>query len=682
MTSQFITDLKKADISRREALMRAVAIAAGGLLQGCGGGAGGSSAIAELESAAGGDTAAALGAAPAAPVASPPAGGSAAAAPAPFAQPGVTPGVVTGKYRYEQTRLFQSVASATIASRLPGGLAYPWEGRGPTNVYVDMGLGWPWTRAGGDWVDADSVRHGTNPWFTVATNAVSGSTAVYTYSVDATAALGFIQTKNRWCALLLRTRGTPRVIAGLHQGTQPVPKIDVTYTDGTTATLKCLLIGAMSAGSTIPSTTAAKYNLPVVTEFERPTKAVRSATLSFTVVEHWSGSAMQVDGFVIDPPVNTAGAFTGVAASAGGLDAGLDQNAAVIGVHRYMDGTAYSDFVSTGRDPLVYNVGAERNYDPAIWGRGATDKTKFPHLDLGKWIGVGTNWNKVDSTYTGEGFQPLVAGMGAMRVRMPAEPGITDGSSIGYTGSLASNAFIFLPEPDFGLLKRIFVRYYLRLSGYAPTSAKRYQVLQGTTPTWTDMAGKTGIAPSHVTSYGGVSGTSGGGYGWQLRLSWADCDAEQGGPDEKGISLGLHTYDFQWNNPVRHGVLDTPRDMMFGQQGGLGGVIYHDKWYCIEMEVDLNTVMAGSPGYLRDGAVRMWVDGRLAFERSDMVMRSLPIITPAYSDTSLRPCRELGHRDLWFNWFHGGKTLNTIDRTVFFTGLVWSRAYIGPMKPS
>ena len=65
-----------------------------------------------------------------------------------------------------------------------------------------------------------------------------------------------------------------------------------------------------------------------------------------------------------------------------------------------------------------------------------------------------------------------------------------------------------------------------------------------------------------------------------------------------------------------------------------------------------------------------------------MVMRTLPIITPAYSDTNLRPCRELGHRDLWFNWFHGGKTLNTVDRTVFFTGLVWSRAYIGPMKPA
>jgi hypothetical protein len=593
----------------------------------------------------------------------------------------MTPGSVIGKYRYQQSRLFQSVPAATIPARLVGGAPYPWEGRGPTNDYVDRGIGWTWTRSGGDWLDADSVRHGAKPWFTVATNAVSGSSAVHTYSLDVTAALKFAQVHGRWCAFLLRSRGAARAIAGLHQGDQPVPKIAVTYQNGSTATLKCLLMGAMASGSDTPRTTAAKYNLPLVTEFERPTSVVTAATLTFTVVEHWSGSVTDVDGFLLDPPLNAAAAYTGVAASGGPLDASLDQHPSIIGLHRYLDGTAWTDFASTGRDPLVYNLGAERNFDPAIYGTGPTDKTKFPHLDLGKWIGAGPNWSKVDSTYTGEGFEALTPGLGAVRVHMPAEPGVGDGVNIGYTGSLAANAFIFLPEPDFGRLKRIFVRYYLRLSSYTPTAAKRYQFSQTGIPVWTDMAGKTGIAPSHVTTYGGVSGSSGGGYGWQLRLAWADCDADQGGPDEKGVALGLHTYDFLFNSPVRFGALDKPRDTQFGQQGGLGGVIYQGKWYCVEMEVDLNTVMVNSPGWLRDGAVRMWVDGRLAYERTDLVMRSLPLINPAYSDTSLRPCRELGHRDLWFNWFHGGKTLNTIDRTLFFTGLVWSRAYVGPMKP-
>ena len=195
------------------------------------------------------------------------------------------------------------------------------------------------------------------------------------------------------------------------------------------------------------------------------------------------------------------------------------------------------------------------------------------------------------------------------------------------------------------------------------------------------MNGKTGIAPSHSTSYGGVSGSSGGKHGWQMRLAWADCDAAQGGPDENGLALGLHTYDFLYNNrPFDYGNTDTMRQTQFGQKDGLGGIIYHGKWYCLEMEVDLNSVMESAPGYLQDGAVRVWVDGSLAFERTEMVMRSLPILSVPYDSTNIRPCRELGHRDLWFNWFHGGKTFNTIDRTLFFTGLAWGREYIGPMK--
>ena len=86
------------------------------------------------------------------------------------------------------------------------------------------------------------------------------------------------------------------------------------------------------------------------------------------------------------------------------------------------------------------------------------------------------------------------------------------------------------------------------------------------------------------------------------------------------------------------------------------------------------------PGYLEDGAVRIWIDGRLVFERTAMVMRFLPLHAAAADPSKLRPVRQLGHRDLWFNWFHGGKTYNPIDRTLFLTGLVWGREYIGPMK--
>lgn len=78
--------------------------------------------------------------------------------------------------------------------------------------------------------------------------------------------------------------------------------------------------------------------------------------------------------------------------------------------------------------------------------------------------------------------------------------------------------------------------------------------------------------------------------------------------------------------------------------------------------------------------MHVWLDGRLSFERIGGVMCSLPLLDLAYDELQLRPVRELGHRDLWFNGFHGGKTSNGIDRTVFITGLVWGRSYIGPMR--
>ena len=106
-------------------------------------------------------------------------------------------------------------------------------------------------------------------------------------------------------------------------------------------------------------------------------------------------------------------------------------------------------------------------------------------------------------------------------------------------------------------------------------------------------------------------------------------------------------------------------------------MLYADQWYCIETELKL---MPGAPGYVADGELRAWVDGRLAFERTGMVFRTQPIADLAYDPQRLRPCRDLGIRGLWLNWFHGGKTVATFDRTTFYTGLVWAQDYIGPMK--
>ena len=93
--------------------------------------------------------------------------------------------------------------------------------------------------------------------------------------------------------------------------------------------------------------------------------------------------------------------------------------------------------------------------------------------------------------------------------------------------------------------------------------------------------------------------------------------------------------------------------------------------------------MQAAPGFLADGELRAWVDGRLVFERTGLVFRSFPMRGaggPPTGPTVMPPVRELGVRALWLNWYHGGVTQNTVPRTMFMTGLAWGSEYIGPMR--
>jgi hypothetical protein len=585
-----------------------------------------------------------------------------------------------GAYRTSQPALFQAVPSQGIPNRLPDGRPYYWDNYGPTDVYVDFQTGWRWSNRGGDWLDSRLVKQGSSPWFSAPVADAIGATAIKTYKVDVTVALNHCFTQDRWCAFLLVAKNAARAMAGLFHGSQAAPFIDVTYRSGTKVRLACKMLAVNSSSSVTPSTTAASLSLPAFSEFERPREAVLSASLSFVITEHWSGINPTVDGYLLDPPVNTNAPRQGLAASAGRLDEGLANNPAVIGVHRYLDGTTLADFANM--EPL--NINAEHHFDPAIYGTGPQDLTKLPHAGLGKWINVSSDWSVVPSSFQGQGFQPLSPGLGALRIQMPAGSNVVDGSVVGSAGTLAGNGMIFLPENLFGRLGRIFVRYYFRLgSPNKRLPADRKQVYhQPGASTWTNMGGKFGIAPDHNTSLGGVSGSSGGGYGWQLRHAWYECDAGLGGPDEGAWTPGFHLYDYFYRNPPGHnyGNVDgISADEQWGQTGGVGGALYAGRWYCIETELKLNTA-TNDIGYAADGELRTWIDGRLAYERSGMVFRTLPIANVAYSPYNLRACRELGVRGLWLNWFHGGKTQSTVDRTIFYTGLAWSKEYIGPSK--
>ena len=590
----------------------------------------------------------------------------------------------TYKYRNQSPYLFQTVSTGTYLSPLPAypGYYYYADLWWPTYLSVDPQAGWQWRNPGWDWIDKNLLSQGTGAWASFGANAVAGSTAIYTYTgTDVTALVQYVQSNSKWLALMVTNTGWARAAGGIVTPGQTPPSINVTYTDGSTGVLRARIVANDSRGGSYPVTITRSLWLPVFMEFDRPIKPVSSAKINITITEHWSGNAT-VQIFLLDPPVNSEPITdtTGLASLAWPLDTGLSSVPGILWAQKIVDGSVLSDFVVWNDS----NKWSEFNYDPAIWG-GTPNRTLWPHKDAGKWIqrnALMSNVSIVGSSFTGEGFTPLAPGIWAMRLSMPYF-NVVDGQEVTNGWRVASDMIMFMDEPNFGRLDHIFVRYYVRMgTPYSPQVSDRKLILSNGVPRWTDMGGKMGIGPSHATSYGGVSGSSGWGYGWQMRQSWKDNEAGQWGPDEQGVTQGFHLYDYQSNNPTgyRYGTEQDGTFERWGQKWGLGSMMYAGQWYEIETELKLNTVFTGSNTYLPDGELRAWVDGKLVWEGTGMVFRTLPIYDPGYNPSRIRPARELGVKELWLNWFHGGQSENTYPRTMFYSNIAWGKSRIGKMQ--
>lgn len=89
-----------------------------------------------------------------------------------------------------------------------------------------------------------------------------------------------------------------------------------------------------------------------------------------------------------------------------------------------------------------------------------------------------------------------------------------------------------------------------------------------------------------------------------------------------------------------------------------GALFQRNRWYCIEQHVRLNR-----PG-AADGGIRVWIDGRLVMERSQVRLRTV---------------ERLHIETLWLNVWHGGVAKSPHDQHVFIDNIVLARRYIGPM---
>ena len=201
-------------------------------------------------------------------------------------------------------------------------------------------------------------------------------------------------------------------------------------------------------------------------------------------------------------------------------------------------------------------------------------------------------------------------------------------------GNLALNLLYKFAENLGYEPEEIFMRYYLRLANdWNPTS-------QG--GKFPGIAGTYGRA-----GWGGRK--SDGENGWSMRGSFNVVPKEDN-PLHGQTPIG--TYAYHADMQARYGS-GWPWSI-----DGLG-VLKRNRWYSIEQHVKLNT-----PGK-RDGIMRAWVDGKLAFENHEVNFRTTD---------ALKIDR------IWMNVYHGGTGLAPEDYHLFIDNVVIAKNYIGPMS--
>lgn len=203
-------------------------------------------------------------------------------------------------------------------------------------------------------------------------------------------------------------------------------------------------------------------------------------------------------------------------------------------------------------------------------------------------------------------------------LRIQVEKGTHYGASLQYNFSRRIGQ-----EPE-----EVYFRYYLRLGS-----------------DWNPVRG--GKLP-------GISGTYGRG-GWGGRPSdghngWS-ARGQFNGRREGRTPIGFYCYHADMKG--RYG------NSWIWEKDGLGH-LENNRWYCIEQYARMNT-----PGQ-NDGILRGWVDGKLAFEKTDLRMRDTP---------------DLKIECIWINLYHGGTWTAASDDHLYIDNIVIARRYIGPMAP-
>ena len=176
----------------------------------------------------------------------------------------------------------------------------------------------------------------------------------------------------------------------------------------------------------------------------------------------------------------------------------------------------------------------------------------------------------------------------------------------------------------------------------------RYHLLLGDDWLPTDGGKLPGFAGTYgVAGWGGraVDGTD----GWSARGTYKVPVAEGDNPLAGHTSIGSYVYHADMQ--TSYGDIDLWVD-------GCAGVLEKGRWYTIETHIRLNT-----PG-VNDGLLEGWVDGRLAYQRTDWRWRDVST---------------LAVEEVWMNVYHGGTATPPSDLHLYIDNVVIATERIGPM---
>jgi hypothetical protein len=182
--------------------------------------------------------------------------------------------------------------------------------------------------------------------------------------------------------------------------------------------------------------------------------------------------------------------------------------------------------------------------------------------------------------------------------------------------------------------EEIFFRYYLRLA-----DDWNQTVEGGKMP---GLSGTYGVA-----GWGGRK--SDGTNGWSARGAFHRVIPE-GNPLAGLHALGTYCY---------HADMPGTFGNIWLWNRGYHGFLEKNRWYCVEQYLKLNT-----PGE-KDGILRAWIDGRPAFEKTDIRFRLTD---------------KLKIEQVWMNVYHGGTKPSPYDQHLYIDNVVVATDYIGPMR--